>query len=105
MADYSGMKSNMEENKLHYFTFSTNSEKPIMTAIRHLPPDTPAEDTSNNLEDLGFNVISVRQMTGIRRAPNGQTHMETLLLLLVTATRNTKSQVECHNHNIIKVDL
>jgi hypothetical protein len=37
-----------------------NSEKPIKAVIRHLPPDTPAEDISNSLENLGFNVISMR---------------------------------------------
>jgi hypothetical protein len=37
MADYSAMKSYLEKNNLHYFTFSPNSEKPIMAVIRHLP--------------------------------------------------------------------
>jgi hypothetical protein len=63
MADYSAMKSYLEKNNLHYFTFSPNFEKPIKTVIHHLSPDMPAEDTSNSLEDLGFNIISVRQMT------------------------------------------
>jgi hypothetical protein len=69
MADYSVMKSYLEKINLHYFTFSQNSEKPIKA-------DTPAEDISNDLEDLGFNVINVRQMTVTRRACNGQTHVE-----------------------------
>jgi hypothetical protein len=51
MADYSAMKSYLEKNNLHYFTFSQNSEKPIKAVIRHLP-DTPTEDISNSLEDL-----------------------------------------------------
>jgi hypothetical protein len=55
MADYSAMKSYLGKNNLQYFTFSRNSEKPIKAAIRHLPPDTPAEDISNSLENLGFN--------------------------------------------------
>jgi hypothetical protein len=60
MADYSAMKSYLEKNNPHYFTFSPNSEKPIKATIRHLPPDTAVEDISNSLEDLGFNVINVR---------------------------------------------
>jgi hypothetical protein len=62
MVDYSAMKSYLEKNDLHYFTFSPNSEKPIKSVIRHLPPDTPAEDFSNSVEDFGFNIINVRHM-------------------------------------------
>jgi hypothetical protein len=76
------------ENNLYYFAFSPNSEKPIKAVIHHIPP----ENISNSLEDLGFNVINVRQMTAIRRAPKGQTHVELLPLFLVTLTRNIKSQ-------------
>jgi hypothetical protein len=47
-------------------------------------PGTPAEDISNILEDLGFNVINVRQTTATRRAPNGKPHVETIPLFLVT---------------------
>jgi hypothetical protein len=53
MADYSAMKSYLEKNNLQYFTFSPNSEEPIKAVIRHHPPDTPAEDISNSLQDLG----------------------------------------------------
>jgi hypothetical protein len=63
------MKSYLEKNNLQYFTFSPNSEKPIKAVIRHLPPDTPAEDISSSLENLGFSVINVRQLTTNRRAP------------------------------------
>jgi hypothetical protein len=73
MVDYSAMKSYMEKNNLHHFTFSSNSEKPIKAVISHLPPDMLAEEISNSLEDLGFNV---RQITATRTALNGQTHVE-----------------------------
>jgi hypothetical protein len=81
----------VEKNNPHYFTFSPNSEKPIKAVIRHFPPDTSA-DISNSLEDLGFNVINVRQTTAPRTAPNGQTHVEYLRVSLVTLTRNIKSR-------------
>jgi hypothetical protein len=74
MADYSAMKLYPVKNNLQHFTFSPNYEKPIKAVIRHLPPDTPAEDISNSVEELGFNVINVRQMTTTQRAPIGQTH-------------------------------
>jgi hypothetical protein len=37
MADYSAMIYYLENNNLHYFTFSTNIENPIKAVIRHLP--------------------------------------------------------------------
>jgi hypothetical protein len=49
MADYSAIKSYLETNNFHHFTFSPNSEKAIKAVIGHIPPDTPAEDTSNRL--------------------------------------------------------
>jgi hypothetical protein len=80
------MKFYLEKNNLHRFTFSPNSEKPVKAVIRHLPPDTPVEDISNSLEDLGFNVI-VMQMLANQRAPHGQTYVGTLPLFFVTLTK------------------
>jgi hypothetical protein len=60
--DYSTVKFYLEKNNLHC-TFSPNSDKPIKGVIRYLPPDMLAEDISNSLEDLGFNIINMRQMT------------------------------------------
>jgi hypothetical protein len=87
MTDYSAMKSYLEKKNLQYFIFSPNSEKPMKAVIRHLTPDTPAEKSSNSLEDLGFYVINVTQMTAKRTAPNGKPLMEPLPLFLVTLTR------------------
>jgi hypothetical protein len=85
MAVYSASKCYLVKNNLHYFTFSPKSKKPIMAVIRHLPPDTPAENTSNSLQDLDFNVINVRQMT----ASDGEAYVETLPLFLATLVRNS----------------
>jgi hypothetical protein len=108
MPEYSVMKSYLEKNNLHYFIFFPNSEKPLKAVIRHLPPDTPAEDISDGLEGLGFNIINVKQMPGTRTAPNGQTHVEPLPLFLVILSRNVKFQeifkLNSLNH-IIKVEL
>jgi hypothetical protein len=62
MADYSAIKSYLEKNNLHYFTFSPNSENPNKELIRHLPPDMPAEDISNSLEDLRYNINEKQTM-------------------------------------------
>jgi hypothetical protein len=109
MADYSAMISHLEKNNLQYFTFSPYYEKPIKAVIRHLPPDTPAENISSSLEGLGYNVINVRQMTATRRAPNRQSHMEPIALFLVILTRNITSldlfKLNNLNHVIIEVEL
>jgi hypothetical protein len=74
---------------LHYFTFSSNSEKHIKAVIRHLPANKPVEGISNSLEDLSFSVINMRQMTVIGTASNGQTHVEPIPLFVVTLTKKT----------------
>jgi hypothetical protein len=102
---YSYIKPYLKKNSFHYFILSPNSEKPIKAIIHHLPPD----GISSNLDDLGFNVINVRQMTANGTAPNGQTHVKTLTLFLVILTRNINSQEMCKlislNHIMIKVEL
>jgi hypothetical protein len=85
------MKSYLERHNVHSFTFSPNSEEPIKAVIRHLSPDTPAGDISNNLEGSGFNVFRVKQLTINRRAQNGETHVAALPIFLVTLPRNLKS--------------
>jgi hypothetical protein len=87
---YSTIKSYLQKNNLHYFTFSPNSEKPNKEIIRHLPPDTTVEVTSNSFGILRFNIINVRQIVATRKAPNGQTHVGPIPLFLVTLTRNKK---------------
>jgi hypothetical protein len=66
MADFSAVRSYLENNNLAYFTFYPKSLKLIEAVIRHLPLDTPAEDISDRLVSLGFDVISVTQMTADR---------------------------------------
>jgi hypothetical protein len=107
MADYSAMNSYLEQYNLNYFTFSPNSEKPIKAVICHPPPDMPAEDISNILEDLGFHIINARQMMATRTAPSGQTPVVSLPLFLVTLTGNIKYKFKLNSLNpiIIKVEL
>jgi hypothetical protein len=67
----------------------------------------PAEDISNNLEDLGF-VINVRQMMTTWRASDEKTHVDPLPLFFYTLTRNIKPQetfqLNSPNYIIIKVE-
>jgi hypothetical protein len=90
LVDYQAVKSHFEKNTLSYFTFFPKSDKPIKAVIRHLPINTPAEDIAERLVDIGFNVISVKQMSTARRSSDGSTNI-TLPLFLVTLPRTTKS--------------
>jgi hypothetical protein len=67
--DFSTICSHFENNILPYFTFYHKSHKPIRAVIRYLPFITPAEDISDGLVNLGFDVISVKQMSTSRRSP------------------------------------
>jgi hypothetical protein len=91
MVDYQAVRAHFDQNSLTYFTFFPKSEKPVKAVIRHLPSNTPAKDISDGLVDLGFDVISVKQMSSARRSPDGSNPI-TLPLFLVTLPRTQKSQ-------------
>jgi hypothetical protein len=90
MVDYQAVKNYFDTQSLPYFTFFPKSQKPIKAVIRHLPHNTPAEDIAEGLGDIGFDVFSVKQMSSVRRSPEGPTNI-TLPLFLVTLPRTTKS--------------
>jgi hypothetical protein len=71
MADYSAIREYSDSKKINYFTFYPKSERPVKAVIRHLPINTPAEDISNSLQDLGYSELSVKQMTASRPSPGG----------------------------------
>jgi hypothetical protein len=91
MVDYQAVKSYFNQNSLSYFTSFPKSEKLIKAVLRHLPSNTPAQDISDGLVDLGFDVISVKQMSSARWSPDGSKPI-TLPLFLVTLPRTAKSQ-------------
>jgi hypothetical protein len=64
----------------------------MKAVIRHLPHNTPAEDISDGLVSLGFDVISVKQMTATRQLPSDGSTTINLPLFLITLPRTTKSQ-------------
>jgi hypothetical protein len=85
MADFEAVKSHFKE------ITSPKSQKPVKAVIRHLPPSTPAKDISEGLVNLGFDVISVEQMTTTRRSPSDET-TRNLPLFLITLSKTAKSQ-------------
>jgi hypothetical protein len=90
MVDYLAGKAYFNQNSLSYFTFFPKSEKPIKAVLRHLPSNIPAQDISEGLVDLGFDVVSVKQMSSTRRSPVGSKPVN-LPLFLVTLPRTPKS--------------
>jgi hypothetical protein len=60
MADFQSVKSHFDSQNLSYYSLFLKSEKPIKAVIHHLPLNTPAEDISDGLVSLGFDVVSVK---------------------------------------------
>jgi hypothetical protein len=87
MADFQSVKSYFDNHNLSYFSFFPKNEKPVKALIRHLPHNTPAQDISDGMVSLGFDVINVKQMTTTR-----QSKVITLPLFLITLPRTPKSQ-------------
>jgi hypothetical protein len=87
LADFQSVKSYFNQRQFSYFSFFPKSEKPIKVVIRHLPINTPAEDISDGLVSLGFDVISVKQMTTTRRSSPDDPKTTNLPLFLITVPR------------------
>jgi hypothetical protein len=56
MADFEAVKSHFTNYILSYYSFLPKSQTPVKAVIRHLPPNTTAEDISEGLVNLGFDV-------------------------------------------------
>jgi hypothetical protein len=65
MVDFQAVKLHFESNNLSFFT---KSEESIKTVILHLPINTPVEDIAEELGELGFDVVSVKQLLTTRRS-------------------------------------
>jgi hypothetical protein len=91
MEDYASLKSHLELNETHYYTFHPKAEKSIKAVIRHLPGETAAEDIATELLALEHKVYNVCQMTTTRPQPE-RGHQTQALLLFITLERNEKSQ-------------
>jgi hypothetical protein len=92
MADFQIVKSHLDSHNLYYYSFFfPKSEKPIKVVICNLAQTTPAGDISDGLVSLGFDVLSVKQMTATRRSSPEESKV-ILPLFLVTLPRMAKSQ-------------
>jgi hypothetical protein len=108
MTDFEAVKSYFSTHNLAYYSFFPKSQKPIKAVLRHLPSNTPAEDISEGLVTLGFDIISVKQMTICHRSPSEGTSSRNLPLYLITLPRTAKSQetfkLQCVCHISIRVE-
>jgi hypothetical protein len=84
MAHFQSVKSHFDAHNLSYYSFYPKSEKPMKAVICHLPSNTPAEDISDELLSLGFDVISVKQMTATRWSHSDGSTTISLSLFLIT---------------------
>jgi hypothetical protein len=94
MADFQSIKSHFDANNLSYYTFYPKVEKPMTAVVSHLPHNTPVEDISDGLVNLGFDVISVKQMTATCRSPPPPDESTTIKLPLkvINLAEDTKPQ-------------
>jgi hypothetical protein len=91
MADFEAVKFHFNNSNLSYYSFFPKSQKPVKAVIRHHPPNTPV-DISEGLVNLGFDVVSVKQMTTTCRSSSDKTTARNLPLFLITLPRAAKSQ-------------
>jgi hypothetical protein len=92
IADFQSVKTHFGSQNLSYYFFFPKSKTPIKAVIRHLPQNTPAENNSDELVNLGFDVVSVKHMTATSRSLPEQSKIINLPLFLVTLPRRAKSQ-------------
>jgi hypothetical protein len=71
MTDYKPIQNLLSQKDLPFFTFYIKGDKPVNAVIRHLPNNTSSEDITVALQELGYEVISVKQMTAKRPSPEG----------------------------------
>jgi hypothetical protein len=89
MTDFAAVKSYFSTHNLSFYSFFPKSLKPVKAVLRHLPLNTSAEDISEGLINLGFDVFSIKQMTARRSSSEGTRNLP---LFLITLSSTAKSQ-------------
>jgi hypothetical protein len=94
MADFSAIRSHFESKNLHYFVFDPESQKPVKAVIQHLPISISIEDISVGLVNLGFDIVSVKQISTTSRSPAEETATLNSCTpsFLITLPRTSKPQ-------------
>jgi hypothetical protein len=71
MVDYNAIQEFRTEKNLHFFTFYTKADKPVKAIIRHLPGNIYSENITVALQEIDYDVASVKQTTAKRPIPEG----------------------------------
>jgi phosphopantetheinyl transferase (holo-ACP synthase) len=69
MTDWKATKTFLSDKDHPYFTFYTKAETTIKALIMHLPNKNSSEDITVARQELGYEVISFKQMTAQRPSP------------------------------------
>jgi hypothetical protein len=72
MADYKATQNLSGQKGLPFFTFYIKGDKPVKAVIRRLPNNNLSEDITVALQELGYEVVSVKQMTAKFPSPEGE---------------------------------
>jgi hypothetical protein len=89
-ADFSAIKAYFTSENPSFYTFFPKSQKPVKDSIRHLPSVTLDEHISEALTELGYDVVSVKQMSSAQ-IKKGGSQQKVLPLFLITLPRTEKS--------------
>jgi hypothetical protein len=66
MVDYNAIQKFLTKKNLHFFTFYTKVDKLVKAVIRHLPGNISAVDITVALQEIDYNIVSLKQMTAKR---------------------------------------
>jgi hypothetical protein len=91
MADFSAVKAYFTSENLSFYTFFPKSLIPVKAVIRHLPSVNPAEDISEALTELGYDVVSVKQIPSSLRTKEEGFQPKILPFFLKILPRTEKS--------------
>jgi hypothetical protein len=89
MVDFQSVKSHFNSQNLSYYFSFPKSVKSRKAVIHHLPRNIHVEDISDGLVSLGFNVVSVKQMTATHCSLPEESKIINLPVFLVTLPRTT----------------
>jgi hypothetical protein len=92
MGDYNAIQKFFTEKNLHFFTFYTKPDKPVKDIIKYVLGNTSGEDIAVALQEIDYDVISVKQMTAKCPTPEGGVTYSSLPLFLVTLAKNQKAR-------------
>jgi len=92
MVDNKAILSYLSDNRIHHFTFHPQFDKNIKADIHHLRIiNTSSQDTILAFQDMGYDIISVKQMTIKSFSPDDLINTISLPIFLVIQARSQNS--------------